>query len=77
MPFAVLLAWLHGKAGSWDRARGVACVGAALGTAGDEARWTLGPDPPTFRRSNNDPSTAEVDVTSAWISCHRFLSGIF
>lgn len=76
VPFAVLLPWLHRKAGSWHRARGVACAGGALGTGGDEPRSTLGPDSPTFGRSNNDPSTAEVDVNSAWNSCYRFWSGI-
>lgn len=48
LPFAVLLPWLHRKAGSWHRARGVACAGGALGTGGDEPRSTLGPDSPTF-----------------------------
>lgn len=70
MPFAVLLPWPHCEAGSWDRARGVCGPSAAPRRGRDELRSTLGPDSPTFGRSNNDPSTAEVDANSAWNSCY-------
>lgn len=68
---APLKSWLVGPR-AW---RGV--CGRSAGHRGDEPRSALGPDSPTFGRSNSDPSTAEADVNSAWNSRYRFLSGIF